>query len=200
LTSNMSFGTCSRRRLPLLRCLAKRSVTQRAHNNILPSVTHSSTKPALETQAVPQRTLPPAKMRALVALYHQADSWVTPKNLDETIDKAFVADTSHVALTLPSQEGIGWQDLVATMQDVKNSPRMAQLEADPAFRRLGTKHRAFPRREELMLEALYGVEVHDNKVLPGWEVVQEMEEGLKRNIEEDTKDQESLDFSDLLQK
>jgi len=84
------------------------------------------------------------------------------------------------------------------MQDVKNLPRMAQLEADPAFRRLGPKHRAFPRREELMLEALYGVEVHDNKVLPGWEVVQEMEEGLARDIEEDKEDEENLDFSDLL--
>lgn len=137
-------------------------------------------------------------MRALVALYHQAGSWVTRENLDKTIDQAFVAETALASLTLPSQEGIGWQDLVATMQDVKNSPRMAQLEADPAFRRLGSKHRAFPRREELMLEALYGVEVHDNKVLPGWEVVREMEEGLKQHREEDRKSEESLNFSDLL--
>lgn len=137
-------------------------------------------------------------MRALVALYHQADSWVTPENLDKTIDKAFVAETAHTALTLPSQEGIGWQDLVTTMRDVKTLPRMAQLEADVAFRRLGPRHRAFPRREELMLEALYGVEVHDNKVLPGWELVQGMEEGLKRHIEEDKRDEDSSDISDLL--
>lgn len=44
-----------------------------------------------------------------------------------------------------------------------------------------------------MLEALYGVEVHDNKVLPGWEVVQEMQEGLKRHIEEDKRDNERSD-------
>ena len=155
----------------------------------------ASTSPSPLSKTESHRTLPPAKMRALVALYHQADSWVTPENLDKAIDKAFVAEAAHAALTLPSQEGIGWQDLVTTMQDVKTLPKMAQLEADATFRRLGPRHRAFPRREELMFEALYGVEVHDNKVLPGWEVVQEMEEGLKREIEED---EDKLDISDLL--
>jgi len=85
------------------------------------------------------------------------------------------------------------------MDDVKKYPRMAQLEADAAFRRLGSKHGAFPRREELMLKALYGVEMHDNKVLPGLEVVQEMEKGLKSEIEEDRKRERKSDISDLLE-
>jgi len=83
------------------------------------------------------------------------------------------------------------------MDDVKKFPRMAQLEADATFRRLGSKHGAFPRREELMLEALYGVEVRDNKVLPGLEVVQEMEKGLKLGIEEDKKREGRSDISDV---
>ena len=169
---------CSRRRIPQLRDLARRSINKNA-------------APQLKAKADSHHTLPSAKMRALVALYHQADSWVTAENLDKAIDQAFVPDTAHTALSLPSQEGVGWQDLFAAMQ-VKNLPRMAQLEADSAFRRLGLMHRGLPKREELMLEALYGVEVHDNEVLPGLEVVQEMEEGLARHIEEDKKAEDLL--------
>lgn len=167
---------CSRRRITQLRDLARRSTNYAASR--------------LKTKPDSHSTLPSAKMRALVALYHQADSWVTPENLDKAIDQAFVPDTAHAALTLPSQEGVSWQDLLSTMQ-VKNLPRMAQLGADSGFRRMGPTHRALPKREELMLEALYGVEVHDNKVLPGLEVVQEMEEGLTRHIEEDKKAEDS---------
>ncbi|KAJ3531382.1 hypothetical protein NM688_g7585 [Phlebia brevispora] len=35
-------------------------------------------------------TLPPAKMRALVSLYHQSENFITPENLSDAIDAAFI--------------------------------------------------------------------------------------------------------------
>lgn len=37
-----------------------------------------------------------ARMRALVSLYHQCDSFITPENLSQKIDEAFVPQTNTV--------------------------------------------------------------------------------------------------------
>ncbi|OJA15296.1 hypothetical protein AZE42_00938 [Rhizopogon vesiculosus] len=40
-----------------------------------------------------------ARMRALVSLYHQCDSFITPENLSQKIDEAFVPQTNNVSVT-----------------------------------------------------------------------------------------------------
>jgi len=152
-------------------------------------------------------------MRALVSLYHQADNWITPENLLERIDAVFVPPTQHHHLALPSQEGISLTDLQSTVQNLKTQPRMAQAEADQSFRRLGSRSVGLTtglslmlsKREKKMIEALYGINVSGRDVLPGWEVLQEMKDGLRRSNEEDRESErmeegEGEDFSDLFER
>ena len=164
------------------------------------------------TRVESHRTLPPAKMRALVSLYHQASNWVTPENLLERIDAVFVPTTQHHHLALPSQEGISLTDLQNTVQNLKTQPRMAQVEADQSFRRLGSRSAGLTaglslmlsKRERKMIEALYGINLSGRDVLPGWEVLQEMKDDLRKSNEEDRAservEEEGGDFSDLFKK
>ena len=90
---------------------------------------------------------------------------------------------------------------------------MAQAEADQSFRRLGSRSVGLTtglslmlsKREKKMIEALYGINVSGRDVLPGWEVLQEMKDGLRRSNEEDRESErmeegEGEDFSDLFER
>ncbi|KAH9951799.1 hypothetical protein B0H21DRAFT_191881 [Amylocystis lapponica] len=49
----------------------------------------SSASSSKKTAMLANPTLPPEKMRALVSLYHQTESFITPENLSQKIDEAF---------------------------------------------------------------------------------------------------------------
>jgi len=55
-----------------------------------------------------------------------------------------------------------------------------------------------------MIEALYGINLSGRDVLPGWEVLQEMKDDLRKSNEEDRAservEEEGGDFSDLFKK
>jgi len=139
-------------------------------------------------------------MRALISLYHQADTWITPESLEARIDQAFVPAISSEVLALPAVEGIKLDQLKDMAKATKNLPRMAQLGNDAtATRRAGSgdDHDHRSKRETKVFEALYGVEVGSfdsisQKVLPGLEVIEEMRASRK------PKEKNDLDVGDLL--
>lgn len=205
LFSAMSRLACSSRCLPPLRRLSRRCISRQALQNATEPAfgTLSTSEPPAPTKVKSHRTLPAAKMRALVSLYHQADSWITPENLLQKIDDAFVptiSPTQYLTLpSLPAQEGIALRDLTSAANQLKTSPKMAQLEAEPSYRRTSEKGLTMSKREKKMFEALYGVKVTGLGVLPGLEVLEEMKGELKKHRERDKEDEEGMDVSDLIQ-
>ncbi|KAJ3500056.1 hypothetical protein NLJ89_g9960 [Agrocybe chaxingu] len=148
-------------------------------------------------------TLPPPKMRALISLYHQADSWITPDNLLQRIDAAFVPPASEefeipYAITLDELQG--------ELNNIKKAPKMVQHDALPR----DSSRRADPKkswsdqrskRESMVFEALYGVNFdHSGRVMPGLEVLQERSKSLAQQRKEDaeTKAERAMDLQDLL--
>ena len=198
----MSPLACSSRCLPPLRGLSRRCISRQALQNATEpaSDTLSTSEPLAKVKS--HRTLPAAKMRALVSLYHQADSWITPENLLQKIDDAFVptiSPTQYLTLpSLPAQEGIALRDLTSAANQLKTSPKMAQLEAEPSYRRTSDKGFTMSKREKKMFEALYGVKVTGLGVLPGLEVLEEMKGELKKHRERDKEDEEGMDVGDLI--
>ncbi|KAF9534398.1 hypothetical protein CPB83DRAFT_734816, partial [Crepidotus variabilis] len=141
-------------------------------------------------------TLPPAKMRALISLYHQSESWITPENLLERIDAAFAPPTPvYDVSSTDKDEGVGFEDLSYLARQLRAEPKMSQLESNGTSRQpLGSNRswssgRQLSRRETKVFEALYGVEVEYGaeavKVLPGVEVLEEMKDKLARDRMED---------------
>lgn len=197
----MSPLACYSRCIPQLKYLYRRGISQKVppmaaeRGDDIPPTSKS-------TKQESHRTLPEVRMRTLISLYHQADSWITPENLLQRIDDAFVPKTSaNLSLpSLPAQEGIALQDLTSAANQVKVSPKMTQLEAEPSFRRLGEKGmwHTMSKREKMMFEALYGVNVNGKEVLPGLEVLKAMTGELKKNRDCDREDEEGMDISDLI--
>ncbi|KAF8164987.1 hypothetical protein B0H34DRAFT_620075, partial [Crassisporium funariophilum] len=132
--------------------------------------------------------LPPAKMRALISLYHQADSWVTPENLMQRIDDAFVPERARVELHAGTPDRIDYlprvSDMRKALQKAKNAPRMEQW--DPSMKQSTYASgevwsEARKKRELKIIEALYGVDATiPGQLSPGLEVLQESAESAKK--------------------
>ncbi|KAF8974600.1 hypothetical protein BDZ97DRAFT_1911768 [Flammula alnicola] len=146
--------------------------------------------------------LPPAKMRALIALYHQADTWITPENLLERIDKAFVPagvsnkqmDPLEIGSYSRVNYGVTFDEIETTKRVMHEAPKMAQWDAHagaslkPKYQFAVTETWSANRavREQKVIEALYGVvTTRDAKLLPGLEVLQETAEARKKHREND---------------
>lgn len=127
-------------------------------------------------------------MRALVALYHQADTWVTPENLLDKIDEAFVPGTTKSDfLEIVSQHMVSYEEIEKARKAMKVSPKTAVWER--GSNRFVNRSRPAAswsdnreKREMKVIEALYGVvTTADARVLPGFEVVEKTanEEGRR---------------------
>lgn len=188
-TQTMSLANISRRQASSLRCVAQLKSSQSSRKSSS-SAAHAPKKPIQSHQR-----LPPAKMRALISLYHQSENWITPENLLERIDAAFVPVNTSYSLGLDAQD-VTYGDLTTLASQMREDPKMAQLESSPNGRNLPgsyrpwSSNRQMSKRETKIFEALYGVEVErksseEVKVLPGLEVLDEMEEKLAKHREED---------------
>ena len=143
---------------------------------------HVSSKPPKYSAS-----LPPAKMHALISLYHQSESFITPENLSARIDETFLREESLVAIGSPN---IIVQDLSRLVRRRRATPRLGVWEDDshgPASRMAygWTGDPAF--REQCVFEALYGV---DSGKRPGLAILEESGEKIQEDIEDD------LDFRD----
>ncbi|TFY72486.1 hypothetical protein EVG20_g498 [Dentipellis fragilis] len=101
---------------------------------------------------LPQFSLSPAKLRALISLYHQSGNFITPANLDTEIDKAFtdVPDLVSVA----NSKFTTYTDLKADVSARRVAPKYIQTE-DYARERTGYGGSDATRRNQVF-EALYG--------------------------------------------
>lgn len=131
------------------------------------------------------KALTPAKMRALISLYHQAETFITPENLSERIDEAFLSEKPYGDLSTATTV----RDLDTTLAARRAAPKLSQSsdKAASSFSHFGdswsTKR---SQREEKVIETLYGVDLsRPGAVLPSFEVLQDAKEDLERSLKED---------------
>ena len=144
-----------------------------------PSPSSSSSKTKLDVQ--PKTELPPEKMRGLVDLYHESSKFITPANLSDKIDEAFI----HRRLNSDyNSRRIPVRPLTRILYDLK------QRQARPKFgQSMETKPHHAPakhttdwsqersQREWYVMRTLYGV---NRPGKPGYEaLVDELESGAK---------------------
>ncbi|KAF9468946.1 hypothetical protein BDZ94DRAFT_554390 [Collybia nuda] len=124
------------------------------------------------------RTLPSVKMRALISLYHQADTFITPENLSQRIDDAFVPQKPDSRL---DRRNVTLKDLKGVLDAQRKAPRVSDWDQEAVVSRqysdaaeMGQWSSLKTSRELKVIEALYGVDTtHPRKILPGLDVVLE---------------------------
>lgn len=192
----MTLTTCGHRRIPSLSLLFQRNLSKKSH-------------PAALSRGI---TLPAPKIRALISLYHQADSWVTPENLLQKIDEAFVlSDPNSLAQVTERVENmVSVLDMKNYISLMRNAPKVAQWDSSSpgGEDRYSTSSEwsesGKNRRDLKVIEALYGVETtafnHNSTnvsqaFLPGLEVLIESASSAIRDHEDD---RDAEDLQDLL--
>jgi hypothetical protein len=128
-------------------------------------------------------------MRALISLYHQAESFITPETLSERIDDAFVHYSRH-----PIQAPVSVRELESALTDRRNAPRISQWDQDvvgPGGYDTGGWSSIRAAREQKVIEALYGVNFTNDRVLPGLEALEESTEQVQSSIREELEEQEN---------
>lgn len=150
----------------------------------------SSSSTGAPPKVASHASLPDAKMRALISLYHQAGSFITEENLVERIDEAFAYKNLSSQIYNHHYQ-ITMDDLKKVVAREKQSPRLTSVsgmmrgssrDADvgQAF------SDALDRRDVKMIEALYGVDRSDGqRFLPGLDAVRDDIERLEAEISED---------------
>lgn len=130
--------------------------------------------------------LPPKKLRALVSLYHQSKSFITPENLDEAIDRAF-SDPPSVRIT-GNRRLVDWPSL---RLEVKDRSRLSKFGLPETLNSALSLYEVgyYDEREkrvEQVFDAMYGTVETDK---PGLELLQDtwvdVEKRLKGEEEED---------------
>lgn len=114
--------------------------------------------------------LPPQKLRALVSLYHQSKSFITPENLDEAIDRAFAEPPS--VRVLWNRRLVNWP---ALRLEVKDRDRLSKFGLPETLNSvLNTYEVGYydqrERRVEQVFDAMYGTLDMDK---PGLELLQD---------------------------
>jgi hypothetical protein len=139
-------------------------------------------------------------MRALIALYHQADDWITEENLMERIDKAFIPDRESTSAAVDSTgisgpRMVSYDEIDRAKKEVLAAPKMSQWDSTAGAslkeKTHGTNVDSWTNnratRERKVIEALYGVVISTDgtSLLPGLEVVKESTNTLKEFAKDD---------------
>jgi hypothetical protein len=123
--------------------------------------------------------LSPEKMRALITMYHQAETFVTRENLDAKIDEAFTGPANDHKL-LVHRTSMSLQDLESVLRRRRDAPVVTEWNVQAVFDKAAVMQGADSSlwsapsatvRERKVMEALYGVESLGGKALPGLEVL-----------------------------
>jgi hypothetical protein len=140
----------------------------------------------------PHSSLPPPKMRALISLYHQAETFITPETLSERIDEAFIPRNLHSAFRTP----VTMRDLENVLTDRRNAPRISEWDQEGvvlgqnAGYEMGDWSSVRAVREQKVIEALYGVDTTNDRFLPGLDVLEESAAQVQRGIREELEEYE----------
>ncbi|KAG2151992.1 hypothetical protein BD769DRAFT_1402512 [Suillus cothurnatus] len=127
------------------------------------------------------------RMRALVSLYHQCDTFITPENLSQKIDQAFVVQTNnvHFASNFDKRSFAELKRLVAEREEEPrhffgkgNKPPSTGLRVGLA----PSSPNSDQQRTARAMEALVGVS-RDGK--PLWTAVQENAAKIEKQLQED---------------
>ena len=184
-TTRMSALLASCSRSPA--CSMSRHILRRGISKT--AVAASTTTPEGK-QVASHASLPDARMRALISLYHQSSSFVTEENLDQRIDEAFAYKNMSSQIYNHHYQ-ITMKDLEHLVRRERAAPRLTSVSgmmrgssngdaADLAF------SDNLDKRDIKMIEALYGVDRSDGKrFLPGLDAVRDEMERLEREISED---------------
>ncbi|KAI0939524.1 hypothetical protein AcW1_004532 [Taiwanofungus camphoratus] len=119
------------------------------------------------------------KMRALVSLYHETETFITPQNLSEAIDRAFITEPSKQSAVMSPETS--YRVLLDEMRMRKAQPKIgeapqARLSEDSEWSEGRRK------RERTVLQALYGIE---GRGKPGLEVLEDEAERIESHLKRD---------------
>jgi hypothetical protein len=125
--------------------------------------------------------LPPERMRALIALYHQADSFITRENLSRRIDEAFLGletNPPFVGLQTLSPE-----ELKKRVGTRRVEPLIGMREDVNTWRTVGKTWSSHVSPRALAVQAaLYGT-YEGGRELPGLETLEEEWPIMERQLE-----------------
>ena len=131
--------------------------------------------------------LPPKKLRALVSLYHQSKSFITPENLDEAIDRAFTDPPS--ARVVENRRLLDWPSLSL---EVKERDRLSKFGLPETLNSVLSMYEmgyyeGRERRVEQVFDAIYGTLETDK---PGLELLQDTWVDVEQRLKgEDSKEE-----------
>lgn len=174
----MSLTTLARRKLLLRSSLARHGSTSPSSS---PPSNSAPRIPTSKTKATPTQ-LPPEKMRALISLYHQSKTFISPSNLSDKIDEVFAKDFYENNASFAGY---------LTLQNRVKERIAAPVLGDPM-----TKDQVEPqrwsqgpaaRREQMVIDALYGVDGD----MPGLDTLLEEESRIRQASKEDEATRES---------
>jgi hypothetical protein len=162
-------------------------IARRAACRAKPLARSMSSKPT--PQAPPQDfVLPPKKLRALVSLYHQSKSFITPENLDEAIDRAFAEPPS--VRVLVNRRLLDWPSL---RLEVKERERLSKFGLPETLNSVLSMyeagyHEEREKRVEQVFDAMYGTLETDK---PGLELLQDTWADVEQRLkgEEDSEEE-----------
>jgi hypothetical protein len=141
-------------------------------------VSSSASKKVKSHRTPPPAKLPPAKLRALISLYHQADTFITPETLSDRINEAFVSDEKLTGIARTAGDNL--KDIATLLTDIREKPKFTEWDrtAMPALEVMSTWSSSFDGgREWKVIEALYGVNISpSHKVLLGLDTLEESAE------------------------
>ncbi|KAG2152937.1 hypothetical protein DEU56DRAFT_522086 [Suillus clintonianus] len=127
------------------------------------------------------------RMRALVSLYHQCDSFVTPENLSQKIDETFVSQTNTINLT-SNFDKRSFAELRRLVVEREEEPRhfFGRGNKPPSTGLRVSLSSSSPnndrQRTARAMEALVGMS-QDGK--PLWTAVQESAPEIEKQLKED---------------
>jgi hypothetical protein len=132
--------------------------------------------------------LPPKKLRALVSLYHQSKSFITPENLDEAIDRAFAEPPS---VRVFGRRLVDWPSL---RLEVKERDRLSKFGLPETLNSVLSMyevgyHEDRERRVEQVFDAMYGTLEADK---PGLELLQDTWADVEQRLKGEDSEEESV--------
>ena len=143
----------------------------------------------------PALPLPAKKMRALISIYHQTESFITPANLDAIIDDAFIYRHNDLSMMIGNEKEKDMSTLRRELAARRDMPRIGDaknmLKNPPvpmySSRDIGTPFSSPTHpREQQVSYALYGLE---RDGLPGLEILEEEHARIQRYRREDKEQQ-----------
>jgi hypothetical protein len=150
----------------------------------------------------PSVHLSPEKMRALIAMYHQTETFVTPDNLEEKINEAF---TGRGPDFTQERQTLSLRDFETILSDRKTAPTVTEWNSrsDATFTGPSTQNGGdtiwsdadFRVRDLKVIEALYGVETLGvGKALPGLETLEDNADNFETSAKEDRARYDESDY------